>query len=630
MKDWLNKTTYFLIIILFISGNALSDEKTEKSLLINSVTISDTSVFQWTPYLEWSIQNPTYSVNPFDLEARVNFSHTKSGETHSTGMFYTKDNVWKFRFTGTRTGEWSFVTHSEDIDLNGLTGKVIVHLNPDPDIAGFVTNFGNKWGRMGVNKAFIPQLVMYKNPSEFYNESEKLEADIQTFIYEHGFNGFHTILGCRWFDINQPTSDSISIANPDIRTFEALELLIKKTHQAGGIVHIWAWGDDERKQTPKRWGLNSPEDKRLQKYIAARLGPLPGWTMSYGFDLHEWVVDENLKTWRDYMHEQLGWFHFLGGRKPNPTSDNSNLTHINENLDYCSYEQFKPSYNQYIDIIFIHPDRPSFSEDRFRIRGKYDKDYTMKEIRRGLWQSAMAGGVANIWGNLLSSTTNNMVDGNLFGSEPFSKPEWIKTYSTFFENRFLKDMIADTNITDGVSLIALSSSNLLFYKEDAVSINMNLTNILYLKYAVAVDTKLPYSEIEIDTLKKGFQTWEAPYNSDWALAIGNFDSEEEQYFEPSTSKSQNHFKLYPNYPNPFNAGTVVTIFLSTQTDYIFSIYDVTGRIIKQTKEYNTDAGFKTIRWNGSDNAGMDAPSGIYLYSLKSGDYYISKKMIKLK
>ena len=53
-----------------------------------------------------------------------------------------------------------------------------------------------------------------------------------------------------------------------------LELLITKVHAAGGLVHIWAWGDEARRWTPVRWGKNGKVDKRLQRYIAARLGPL--------------------------------------------------------------------------------------------------------------------------------------------------------------------------------------------------------------------------------------------------------------------------------------------------------------------------------------------------------------------
>jgi hypothetical protein len=40
--------------------------------------------------------------------------------------------------------------------------------------------------------------------------------------------------------------------------------------------------------------------------------------------------------------------------------------------------------------------------------------------------------------------------------------------------------------------------------------------------AIAVDTKKVYAEIEIGLLSPQNQTWQAPYLSDWALAIGHF------------------------------------------------------------------------------------------------------------
>ena len=40
---------------------------------------------------------------------------------------------------------------------------------------------------------------------------------------------------------------------------------------------------------------------------------------------------------------------------------------------------------------------------------------------------------------------------------------------------------------------------------------------------VAVDAKKPYEEIEVGTLSPEQHTWEAPYRSDWAVAVGDFE-----------------------------------------------------------------------------------------------------------
>ncbi len=477
---------------------------------------------QWYPFIEWTLQNTSYENNPYDLRAEVTFTHP-SGETRETEMFYAENDRWKFRFTGTQVGEWSFTTQSQDSDLDGLTGTVTVEPNPNPQAHGFVKKFEEKWGWMGTEEAFVPQFAMYDDPSHYRDNPEKIEADIEMFFNQHGLNGFHTQVYCRWFDINQTKYDNIRDRdpNPDPRTFEALELLITKTHAAGGLVHIWAWGDEQRHMTPIKWGKNGAVDQRLQRYIAARLGPVPGWTMGYGFDLFEWVKEEDLREWHSYMHEHFGWSHFLGGRPGGPRSGlNHKRYQIYEGLDYSSYEHHQPTYEVYVAALEARPGKPVFSEDRFRLRDPSpypDKDYTEVLTRRGLWHSTMAGGVANIWGNLIHESAGG-------GSGPYEHHEWIKTNSRFFENRFLKNMVRDNSITDGVALKTPNNKLFVFYKEDTEAIEMNLSSMPNSAKAVAVDTKKPYKEIDLGTLDSKPQTWQAPYQSDWAVAVGDFST----------------------------------------------------------------------------------------------------------
>ncbi|MCB0168551.1 MAG: DUF5060 domain-containing protein, partial [Anaerolineae bacterium] len=392
----------------------------------------DQTGMQWGPYLEWSLTNPSYSGNPFDVVAAATFRHS-SGETRTTPMFYAGNSIWKFRFTATRIGVWSLTTQSSDPDLNGETGTVTINPNPDPHATGFVTHFGDKWGFSGTGEAFVPQFVMYYAPHNFHNKPSLIDSDIDTFIDQHGFTGFHVPVFCRWFEIDTSDCDQLSSAdpNPDPATFDALELLITKVHAKGGVVHLWLWGDDSQKQNPNflPGGINGQVDKRLQRYIAARLGPLPGWTLGYGYDLWEWVNGSQLTQWHTYMDDQMGWDHYLGAR-----ASKNELNQLSEAMDYSSYEQHRPDYDKYVETINQRPGKPSFSEDRFRIRNdpRYaDKDYTEEETRRGLWHSTMAGGIANIWGNLLATTQVNNGDNK---SLPYDNPERLKAYALFFEN----------------------------------------------------------------------------------------------------------------------------------------------------------------------------------------------------
>lgn len=487
----------------------------------------------WHPYLEWRVENASYDGNPFDIEARVTFEHPESGVTHTTEMFYDGGTTWAWRFTGAQTGQWIFSSQSPDPELDGLEGTVTIRPNPDSMVHGFMTAVRSKWARpRGADRtpeAFVPQLVMYRQVDAL-GPRAAIEADLQRFFDEHGFNGVHIpSIGGRWFDAAAGPGVDASMVNPDPRTFEALERLITAVHAAGGVVHLWAWGDAARGWTPTELagGMNGPADRRLQRYIAARLGPLPGWSMGYGFDLDEWAPRSVVKAWRDTLHTYLGWSHFIGGRPegPNRGTDHSAYVAWNETLDYASYEHHRPDYDVYVAAVEAVPGKPVFSEDRFRIRtgGYPEKDYDMTRVRRGLWHSTMAGGVANIWGHL-----HNSPEGG--GSGSFPQPAWIRTYARFFErpDRFRAEMERANGLSADANTRVLrlpDRAHYVLYREQAETLQIDLSGMDGPQPAVAVDTKAPYAEVHLGRLAPESHTLQLPHQSDWAVAIGSFGPE---------------------------------------------------------------------------------------------------------
>ena len=486
---------------------------------------------QWSPHIEWTVDNSTWSGNAFDVRAMVEFTHASSGDTVRTGMFFSGGNTWAFRFTATRTGTWSFVTSSDDDDLAWHTGRVRVVPNPRPDAHGFLKRFGNKWGWEGTENVFVPQLVMWdtivgdSSPRAFYNKPALVDRKIEQFIVGHGFSGFHLpVVGGRWFDLDAE-SDRVEsrMTDPDPLTFEALELLITRTHAAGGLLHIWPWGDHQRSQTPKSLtgGMGGVVDGRLQRYIAARLGPLPGWSMGYGFDLDEWVTASQVRTWRDAMHGHFGWHHFLGGRPvgPNHGIDHTRDAAWNRGLDYSGYEHHRPTYEVYVAALNATPGQPVMSEDRFRIRAKKypKKDYSVALTRRGLYHSTLAGGVANIWGIHPDQSPGGI----------YTHRAQIKTYSVFFheKGRFLADMVPANHLSadsDTRVLLSRSARSLVLYRENAKAIHVDLSSMAVPQAGVAVDTKKAYAEIRLGELQPKAQTINLPAVSDWVLAVGLF------------------------------------------------------------------------------------------------------------
>ena len=85
----------------------------------------DRQAKQWVP-VEWSLENPGFKGEAFEAAATVTFRHVDSGETRTTGMFYAGGATWRFRFTATRPGRWTFSTASKAGSLHGRRGVVTV------------------------------------------------------------------------------------------------------------------------------------------------------------------------------------------------------------------------------------------------------------------------------------------------------------------------------------------------------------------------------------------------------------------------------------------------------------------------------------------------------------------------
>jgi outer membrane protein assembly factor BamB len=96
------------------------------------------------------------------------------------------------------------------------------------------------------------------------------------------------------------------------------------------------------------------------------------------------------------------------------------------------------------------------------------------------------------------------------------------------------------------------------------------------------------------------------------------------YFQSS------YYKLMQNYPNPFNPITTLRYDLPEQVNVNIIIYDMLGRQVRTLINQTQDAGFKSVIWDGTNDFGKTVSAGIYLYTIKAGDYSQTKKMVLLK
>lgn len=76
--------------------------------------------------------------------------------------------------------------------------------------------------------------------------------------------------------------------------------------------------------------------------------------------------------------------------------------------------------------------------------------------------------------------------------------------------------------------------------------------------------------------------------------------------------------LAPNTPNPFGQTTTIPYALATPTHVLLRIYDVLGRRVRTLTDGLKAGGSHVVSWDGRDEAGQPAASGVYLYTLDTG------------
>jgi len=90
------------------------------------------------------------------------------------------------------------------------------------------------------------------------------------------------------------------------------------------------------------------------------------------------------------------------------------------------------------------------------------------------------------------------------------------------------------------------------------------------------------------------------------------------------------YLLYQNYPNPFNPITTLHYNIPEDEFVNITIYDLKGSIVKTLINKAQPAGYKSVRWNATNNINEPVSAGLYVYVIQAGVFKQTKKMILLK
>jgi len=104
--------------------------------------------------------------------------------------------------------------------------------------------------------------------------------------------------------------------------------------------------------------------------------------------------------------------------------------------------------------------------------------------------------------------------------------------------------------------------------------------------------------------------------------------------DPVNSDLPTAFTLHQNHPNPFNPGTTINFDIPDTKKGLLNVkltvYDLLGKKVKILANGPLTPGPYQVKWNGINDAGQLAPSGIYIYHFESELFSAAKKMILMK
>ena len=112
-----------------------------------------------------------------------------------------------------------------------------------------------------------------------------------------------------------------------------------------------------------------------------------------------------------------------------------------------------------------------------------------------------------------------------------------------------------------------------------------------------------------------------------------------EYFDiPSAIQTEDEmplaedFRLFPNYPNPFNPRTHIDFEIKGLRKRMvqLTVYNTLGELVKTLLHQPLSAGKYSLVWDGTNEQGQSVASGVYIYRLQVGNRVVSRKMTLLK
>lgn len=236
----------------------------------------------------------------------------------------------------------------------------------------------------------------------------------------------------------------------------------------------------------------------------------------------------------------------------------------------------------------------------------------------------LIGDVSGNWaGSELSKGTDRILTaGNisLLQSNVLEIPVQIQGTTAFHSTGINMTIDKEKYTVENVALAVGVENVMLAWQENQGQLRIAAVSANEIKNAALLNITLKSLNGDMQNTKIIVNNYEIDANS--------FDSTME--WDIALAQIPERFALLQNYPNPFNPSTRIDYSLANTVHVKLSIYNTLGQKIYELVNETQNAGVYNREWNGRDQTGLDAPSGVYLARLSAGKYQKTIKIVKTK
>ena len=104
-----------------------------------------------------------------------------------------------------------------------------------------------------------------------------------------------------------------------------------------------------------------------------------------------------------------------------------------------------------------------------------------------------------------------------------------------------------------------------------------------------------------------------------------FTSQGTEFMSLDIPTGPTSYRLYANYPNPFNPTTTIRFDLPYNSGVSIKVYNLQGREVMSLIDGNMEAGYHSVSWNAESYS-----SGMYFVKMLTGDFTYTQKMMLIK